>query len=306
MRRNTFQNISRAGHVCAVFVVLGILLALNAFSASPDPLPRFSIGFSIKSFPDVDAKDANAAIKLWVTEIAAQAKMRPESAVYGDMKIMLADFNKERIDFISIPTVDFFRNEALLLGSHGYIGVRKGKKTERYVILSAADNKLGNLLLLKKRKLAVVLQDDIGVLFLNTLLLRQHQPEMDQFFSAIDSKPKHSQAIYAVFFGSADACVVPERLFNTMAEMNPQVGKKLKVLAASADLVTAVSIYRKEYPQTLRGKMDLIALNFKNYPRGKQILTLFQVEDLAVMNDKDLAEMRNLFREYKRLKGKLL
>ena len=286
--------------------MLGTLLALNAFSATSDILPRLSIGFSMKSFPDVDAKDANAAIKLWVTEIAAQAKMRPESAVYGDVKMMLADFKQERLDFISIPTIDFFRNETSLLSSPGYVGVRKGKKTERYVILSAANNKVENLLVLKKRKLAIVLHDDIGVLFLNTLLLRQHQPEMDHFFSAIDSKPKHSQSIYAVFFGSAETCVVPERIFNTVAELNPQVGKKLKVVAVSADLITEVSIYRKEYPQTLRERMDLVALNFKNHPRGKQVLTLFQVDDLAVMNDKDLAEMRNLYHEYKILKGRLL
>ena len=281
------------------------MLALNAFSATPDQLPRFSIGFSTKTFPDVDTKDANAAIKIWASEIAAQANMRQESSVYTDVKTMLADFRRERLDFITVPAVDFFRNESSLMGTHGYVGVRKGKRTERYVILTATNSERANLLWLKNRKLALVLQDDIGVLFMNTLLLRQRQPEMDQFFSAIESKPKHSQAIHAVFFGAADACVVPERLFNTMAELNPQVSKKLKVLAVSADLITEVAIYRKEYPQTLREKMDRIALNFKNYPRGKQILTLFQVEDLAVINDKDLAEMRTLFREYKRLKGRL-
>lgn len=295
-----------SGTLKVLFTVLLSFIFGCSAAWSVEPQPRIAIGFSAKSFPDVDAKDAHAAIKLWASEIGTQAKMQPESMVYPDVRALLADYRKDQIDFMSIPAVDYFRNEGNLSGVPGFVGVRKGKKTERYVILTTADKGAASILSLKKRKLALVSSDDLGTLFLNTMLLRQHQPEMDRFFSVVESKPKHSQAIHAVYFGSADACVVPERAFHTMAELNPQVGKKLKILASSPELISGVAIFRKGYPKAFREKTESITGDLKNNPRGKQILTLFQFDDLAVMRETDLADMRNLYREYRRLKGRLL
>jgi len=137
-------------------------------------------------------------------------------------------------------------------------------------------------------------------------LLRQRLPEMDQFFSTVLNKPKPSQAIHAVYFGSADVCVTTEQAFQTMVELNPQVGKKLKIISTSPGLLQGVSIYRSGYPKILREKIETICLRLKTYPRGKQVLTLFQIDDLAIPSRNDFDETRRLYGEYRRLKGRLL
>lgn len=291
--------------VCVALAALFVLQP-GSLVGGEEALPRIAIGFSAKSFPDVDAKDAHAAVRLWASELGRQANMTPESTVYPDVNSMFAEFRKGRLDFIVIPAVDFLKYENSLQGTPGFVGVRKGKKTERYALLVRAEKGSVRLSELKQRRLALVAHDDLSMLFLNTVLLSQRHPEMNRFFSSVVFKPKHSQAIHAVYFGAADACVVPERAFESMMELNPQVGKKLLAIEFSPELIPGVAIFRKTYPSMLRTRMDEITRGLKNNPRGKQILALFQFDDLAMMLDEDLADMRKLYREYRRFSGRLL
>lgn len=288
----------------AVMTFLGMLFAVCGWTAEPQP--RIAIGFSSKFFPDIDPKDAQAAMKLWVSEVGAREQWQSESTVYTNIDVMLKDFRGGRLDMIVMSSIDYFRNDGALSGTPGFVGVRGGKIAERYVMLARADKNATSVMAMKGKKLILVQHDDLGTLFLNTTLLRLRQPEMNRFFSVVDMKPKHSQAIHTVFFGAADVCVVSERSFLLMRELNPQVAVKLTVIGTSADLIPGVAIFRKGYPQVNREKMQAVTLGLKNYVRGRQILSLLQHDDFALMRETDLAEMRRLYREYRNLKGKLL
>lgn len=84
--------------------------------------------------------------------------------------------------------------------------------------------------------------------------------------------------------------------------MNPQVGRDLKVMASSPELVTQVSVYRKSLRGDIKHNILDLGKSFKKSQRGRQTLLLFKIEDLGPLKDSDLKSVGDLMSEYERLK----
>jgi len=87
--------------------------------------------------------------------------------------------------------------------------------------------------------------------------------------------------VLPVFFHQADACLLTRAGFQTMNELNPQVGQQLKVLAASAALVPIVFCFRGNYASPDRDKLMDSIDRISETPAGRQTLMLFQSERLV-------------------------
>ena len=53
---------------------------------------------------------------------------------------------------------------------------------------------------------------------------------MTDFFKEIQDAKTESQAILDVFFSKSDACLVARHVFEDAIELNPAIGKKLKII----------------------------------------------------------------------------
>ena len=167
------------------------------------------------------------------------------------------------------------------------------------MLITNSSQKTG-LAILKNKKIATLKANSIGMLFLNTELLKAKQAEADRFFSMIQEKSKESQAILAVFFGQADACIVSENGFHTMIELNPQIAQKLHAIMSSPELVEVVGFFRNDYPpadkaQAIRGMQGAI----KQHERGKQIMLLFNVDRMDLLKEGQLPVSRNSWQNTK-------
>ncbi len=89
-----------------------------------------------------------------------------------------------------------------------------------------------------------------------------------------------------------------------MTELNPQVGKMLQVAAMSPDLVEIVSFFPKETDETMKYKMVERSRKLASYPRGRQILLLFNAEGTVALTEAHLQGTKQLIDEYGRLKKK--
>jgi ABC-type phosphate/phosphonate transport system substrate-binding protein len=182
--------------------------------------------------------------------------------------------------------------------------VKNGKKTERYLVLVPAGVSVDRLRDLKDKRLVVQREGDIELLYLNLLLLRDRQPEHAEFFSSVSKVSKSSQAVMALFFGKADLCVVSESVLRIMTELNPQIGKRLTVLAASPEVLPWSVFSRKDFSGRARDLALKTALSLKDSPRGRQLLMLFQADAIEETTDADLESLAQLFEEYQRRKPK--
>ena len=88
-----------------------------------------------------------------------------------------------------------------------------------------------------------------------TILAREGLGSASGFYGQITTASKISQAVLPVFFRQLDACVVTRSGFETMVELNPQVGRQLKVLASSPPVVPVVFCFRASYDSPIRAKV---------------------------------------------------
>lgn len=278
------------------------ILSVHAQAAKTDKIPC-NVGYSVRNMVDVDPRDAEASLRVWAGEWGDQHGFQVVTVFYESAEKLVADFVAKKIDFVGMDSVDFLRMEKTMKARAEMTLSRNGKSSVRYLVLTG-DAQKKSLADFKNKKLSILKNNHLGKMFLDTHLMRADYSPSERFFSSIQERSKESQAILDVFFGQSDVCVVPDVVFSTMKEMNPQVGRKLRVIAESPDLVASLGIFRPDWPGEYKRKaMKALSGEFKT-ERGKQILLLFNFEKVDVMNEEQLESIRKLLVEYERLKKK--
>jgi ABC-type phosphate/phosphonate transport system substrate-binding protein len=142
-------------------------------------------------------------------------------------------------------------------------------------------------------------QGSIPIQWLDILLLGRGSSDSRGFFSAIIDHPKASQAILPVFFGQADACIASLNSFETLAELNPQLGRHLRILEKSPGFATGIITVRRDVRNQRRDAMLEALLEMHTDPKGKQLLTLFRINRLVPFRGEHLAAVEKVIREHR-------
>ncbi len=270
-------------------------------AAAPKTLCR--VGYSMHTMSDVDPKDAEAALRVWVNELAAQYDFHVDIKMYKDVEELVKDFHRRKLDFIVLNSVDYLRQSGALKAGPDVTQIRNGKATVKYVVLVGDRAAQGAIEGMKQKKLAVARGHSLGRIFLDVWLMRNKLQPAERFFSDIQEKSKDAQAILDTFFGRSDACLVTEAAYKMMVELNPQVGKKLRVVAESPELVASVGVFHPDYPQELRQRaIKGMSSDYMQHERGKQIILLFNVERMERISDHQFASVQRLIADHERLK----
>lgn len=271
-------------------------------AAEPSKI-RCAVGYSMKSMADVDPKDAAAALRVWAREMGDPYGFHVETFLYESADKLIRDFTEQKLDFVMLSTVDYLRAASTIKVKPEMARFKNNKTTIKYVLLTGAEDISGGLAGLKNKNLSIVKVNNLGLIYLDVYLMRAGFPDSERFFNTIQYKPKESQAILAVFFGQADVCLVTEATFNTMKELNPQVGRKLRVMAESPEMVEAVGFFRKDYPPDHKATaIKGMHGGIKSHERGKQIMLLFNVDQMDPIGDADIDSVRKLLASYDRFK----
>jgi ABC-type phosphate/phosphonate transport system substrate-binding protein len=292
--------------ICSVFACWSFLLMAGlAVAASSDQSKRADlvVSFSPRTMIDVDIKDAISAFRIYVDELAGQMNHTGSVLLYDTLDGAMKDVENNKVDLVSMTSIEYLRLKHKAFIEPAFAYMRGGKTTQTYHLLIHANKGYSSLSDLKGKKLVIVKMDATSLLFLNTALLKQRLPEMKDLFSVVEEKSKPAQAVLSVFFGQSDACLINDVTFQTMKDMNPQLGKNLEILATSPELLDNLTVFRKNMESTMKQKVFDVSRRLKTTARGKQILALFKVDDLVPMKEIDLVGIRELLNEYDRLKA---
>jgi ABC-type phosphate/phosphonate transport system substrate-binding protein len=297
-------------------VCVGALLPLLLVSAcmglgdTPDngKLPPMIMGMSARVLSGVDLKDAQAAMRLWIDQ------SRPTEAniavldvrIIADEAEMRKALEKKEVNYVIALALDYIRlRERGLVGKDDAAGVT-GNNTDEYVLLVNREGPLKNLDGLKQKKIVVQVGGlgEVPTIWLDTLLMKQGLPVASQFCREVKPVPKASAAVLPVFFGQADACVATKKAFMTMSELNPQIGKRLSVLAQSASFPRAVSWFSKGWDRKSIEEYRTMMLKDNKAARTEQFLTLMGYESVTIWDPAILGPLEALLKEYDELSRK--
>jgi phosphonate transport system substrate-binding protein len=283
--------------------VLSIVLLA---SASPVKFLRLRLGLSATLFQELNENDARSAVRAWSDTVAGASGMDVDGVaqLMGSDEIVRAVAN-HTIDGFSLTTPEYAK-VARFVDPVVFTDASFAATGLEYVLLVQRAGGVQDLAGLRGRSLVDYRQANmcLAPAWIETLLATANLDPVDRFFGRVTKVLKVSQAVLPVFFGSADACIVTRRAFDTMCELNPQVRSKLRVLAFSPRLVAGLVGVHKDSSDEMKSRVREALLTLGSTPSGRQVLTLFQFDKLAPADHSLLLASVELQATYDRLQAR--
>jgi phosphonate transport system substrate-binding protein len=286
--------------------LLLLLTSPAGVGASPEKAVRIRLGLSEALFDDMNENDAKAAVRAWTQSIADASHLE----VDGTPQVMRSEdivhaITFHLIDAFTIMAPDYAKVsrfvDPIMFTDSNY-----AKNGLEYVLLVPQDSGVHDLGGLRGHSLLVLQRADmcLATPWLETLLASSNLEAPDRFFGRVTRSRKVAQTVLPVFFGSADVCLVTRQAFDTMGELNPQLRQKLRVLAMSPKVVTAMVALHKDSPDETKSRLQAALTGMYDSPGGRQILTLFQSGPLVAVDSSVLRGSLDIIAAYDRLKAR--
>lgn len=270
-----------------IYIILLLLVSLvpDSLNGTEPSEDHFRIGFSDSMFTDVNENDARAAVRLWGESISQDHNIPtdPDPILFKGTGSMLRSLKTKNIDALGITILEYYRLRHGVIFSPIFLTHHSGHVTERYVLLTHKKSRIKTPADLAGSNLQLHLnpRNCLAGIWLDTLLAGHGKPMADHFVGDISRDTQISKVVLPVFFQQADACIVTRNGFDTMAELNPQISRQLTVIAESSEIVPTVFAFRADYQPIFINKLMTGIKNLKTTPAGRQVLTIFQCEDIS-------------------------
>ena len=267
-----------------------------------------SVAFTEAAFQNVNRNDAEAAMKTFARTVGRRFGylVQPTTQVFEQIRPLEIALQDGSVQLAILDVWRYLSMDVAALPTPVLTSMEQGKVGKRYVVLTRRGRGFKTLADLKGAEIMEFETTNftLGRFWLETLLMEGRLGSHQTFFRRLEKVGKPSTAVLPVFFGKKDACLVDLSGFEVMKELNPQVGAGLEVVAMSEVLVDGVicvskkgwssETYQRDVLRTL-GELHLDA-------GGKQILTLFKVDQLIPFEETHLETVRRLRKKYDELR----
>ena len=300
--------------------VLLVGMLICAIGGLPDPAAAGSVdgppqssrvirlGCIFDATPGVNTEDARMAMEMLIRNLWEEQGRRFSIKLdfIMDLGQVARKIASEHYDLTILPALD-------------YLQIRDRIALEPKLVLSAVDAPTEALVLVTQRnetfetlakKDSRVLMLDMGrggegaKMWLDTVLLEAHLGSTQHLFTEVRRSPKASRSILPVFFGQAAACVVPESALLVMNELNPQIGRRLRILKRSEDLVALLLCATAWADQDVLDMVVTGSDQAMNDPKARQALTLVQLNRFFLFKSEYMTATENLYKRYRVSKKK--
>ena len=265
----------------------------------------FTLAMMKNMFVNVDINDAFVAIKVWTQEINKRMNlgMEPNPKLYTDIDDLLKNLQKDDVSMVICNTVEYLQNKARL----PIKPVLVDPNEDSFILLVRNKDKINSMAELRSKKLNVYVGTNANLanIWLEVALKESKLGDTETFFSDIKNGTTPSQVILSVFFGQSDVCMVKKSAFVTMSELNPQVGKSLKVIQTSVPFIDGMACFTDNFlTKNISSKVLKAAYDVDKYPSGQQIFSLLRTRQVSPFKEEYLESTKNLLKRYNELENK--
>lgn len=296
------------GILCVVFCAAAEVFSEETGMATRSRLSAapFRMGFSRQIFLDKNPNDARAAVLAWTLAIAREKGISAdrEARFYDSTQEVIQAMRAAEIDGVTLLLDEYAAMISELDTNRLLRPEAGGSFSERYVALAREEGGMKKLGDLRGCKLIIHESDrlSLAVPWLDVLLLREGiNGASTGFFGDVARERKLSSAVLRVFFGQWDACIVTLNGFHGMAELNPQVGSRLRVIETSPPFIPTIFSFRKGFQSMGNERVFDAILHLNESVAGRQILQVFQADRMARVSPNQLESSLELLAERERL-----
>jgi ABC-type phosphate/phosphonate transport system substrate-binding protein len=293
-----------AGWTALLFlIIIGFTpaLAVEAEKKAPESDKPLIIAFTPQAFFNVDPRDAIGAAKIWINTADRKLGNVTESKVmsFSTQSEVEDALTRNEVDIL-VSIADEFINLRDTYSLAPVLSTDYGRNFyDELLLLVHAESGINSVEQLRGKNLRIEggQKGAIPMKWLQSLLHSKRISSPREFFSSINEFPKASQIVMPVFFGHADSCIASRTSFETMAELNPQLGRKLRILEKSPGFATGIISVRKGVKNRRRDALIDALREMDSNQKGKQVLTIFRINRLVPFRAEHLASIERLFRE---------
>jgi hypothetical protein len=288
--------------VCLALVGL-VLAARAAPPANPGREEVARMAFNVKVARDLNRGDVQAALGMWAEELSGKFDVPAETLFYEDMASLRRDFDKGKVNFVIAAGMDFaryFRPEELAEGFRGAL-----QSDHSLLLLARRDAGVADLGGLAGKRVALLKDDELSDIYLETVCLRHYKRPCKQVFGNIEAVANSNQLILRLVFGKADLVLSRRSGYETAREMNPQIGRVALELTQFPLKSSYYGFYGRDVPRAFRARSLRHAPEMHKEVRGRQVLEVFRMDRLELVGGEELRPFYDLLAEYESLRAGL-
>jgi phosphonate transport system substrate-binding protein len=287
----------------------GLLLLCVALLASAQVLLAESesdsacIGFMPSIFKDRNESDVMASLRVWVMTLATERDIgfeidfrmfdsQPQAvdalraSEIAALTLLLDEYDRMPADLIGPP---FFRNEV------------NGSIHEEFIVISRKEQDLASLEDLERAALVIHDNENSGLAttWLDAELAGIGLAAASELAASVAYESKLSATVLGVFFGKYEAALVSNRGFLSMVELNPQIGKQLRILAVSPPVIPSLFGFRRDFQNAKKERLLTEVIRMHESVTGDQVLRVFKADRMVELTRDQLDDSLELLREWR-------
>jgi hypothetical protein len=286
-----------------VIPILGVLTLLGGSSPAGEEKLPFRTAFPLNVLNNADPRDTKVAAHYLIKQIAEGEGLVYSTEIPETNEDFIADLEDDKYDFFLMFSFDYLLLKERIPMKPLLVGQHSEEVLEKFVFLTKAEDvdaikaiKNGHLLIQKG-------SGKLSEIWLSEMLNQKELGEPGDYFETTETVENVSKAVLPVFFGKADGCIVQSGSFDTICELNPQIGKMLKAHFISEPMLMSLLSLRAGYVESSPGHTVKVSTNLHNYPGGEQILTLMRVKKILEFKEEYIKNTRDLVASWQERKA---
>jgi len=256
-------------------------------------------------FIGINTTDARNSIKALTASIAHEVDIPAETdpLIFQNVDEAENVLNHHVIGAASMTTSEFWLLRRKVKFDRFLVTTRNGNPTNAYLVLTRDGSPVKTLADLRGKRLLVYDNPSmcLAVVFLDVELANQSLPPTSMILGSISGFTKPAKVVLPVFFGQADACLITRYAYETMVELNPQVGRQLRIIASSPDYVTALFGFSADLSTAFKDNSIRAFVGLRSSIFGKQTLAIFQSDEISELTASTIEPSLTLLDEHARL-----
>jgi ABC-type phosphate/phosphonate transport system substrate-binding protein len=285
------------GRARRALVAVVVVLALATVGAQSPGARLLRYGFTTRLTYDVNPADARVASLVWARGIAKQVGIWDdvEAEVFPDVFSAADSVNAGKTDVLAMSTLEYLSIEDRLNAEPAMVFLQAGVATDEFLLLARDD--IHSVSDLAGKRIGVFSasgQRELSSVWLDVLLMEAGIRPDSEKMPLMRPITKRSQAAMTVFFKQVDAAVELRPAFETAVELNPQLGRELKVLARSPGLLPGLVCLRNGMPPSVKRRYLEEAVRLHELPQFRQTFLLLRITRLMAWEARYLDSARAL------------
>ena len=153
------------------------------------------------------------------------------------------------------------------------------------------------------KKLLLDSAQQLAVPWLDLVLADEGLAENASHFGVVAKRDNSKDAVLQTFFGQADACMTSQQAFDMLAELNPQLQSRLKVIAKSEPMAMHVICVASSFDEERRKSLLARLRELHHNPAGRQLLLLTKINRIDFCDSSLVEAARKLMERWEVLQA---